>query len=102
MNDPAALLKADHRVVKDLLSQLGESDVGTKRQRLLDKLTKELQLHMQLEESLLYPLVRDTIGSEDEEEAEIEHNLAREGLDKVNALASAPGFGAAVEMLKAG
>ncbi|MCU1344742.1 MAG: Hemerythrin cation binding domain protein [Acidimicrobiia bacterium] len=102
MTDPATLLKADHREVKELLSQLSDSDPGTKRKRLLAKLQTDLSLHMEVEELMVYPLVRERLGQEDEEEAEIEHGLAREGLAKLAELADAPGFGAAVAMLKAG
>jgi hemerythrin-like domain-containing protein len=102
MSDPALLLKADHRTVKDLLTELAESDAGIKRRRLLDKLRTELEVHMQLEESLVYPLVREHIGEEEEEEADVEHGLAREGLSKLAGLVDGPGFGAAVEMLEGG
>jgi hypothetical protein len=46
--------------------------------------------------------VRTEVGAEDEEEAEVEHGLAREGLQKMMSMLEAPGFGAAVEMLKGG
>ena len=62
----------------------------------------KLTAHMDLEESIVYPSVREAVGQEDEEEAEVEHRLAREGLDKLNSLVDVPGFGAAVEMLKGG
>jgi hemerythrin superfamily protein len=96
------VLKADHREVKELLTQLGDSEPGTKRNRLLAKLEVGLSLHMEAEEEVVYPLVREHLGGEDEEEAEIEHGLAREGLAKLAELVDAPGFGAAVAMLKAG
>lgn len=57
---------------------------------------------MQLEETILYPAVKKLVGEEDEEEAEIEHGLAREGLAKMMSMLTVPGFGAAVEMLKGG
>ena len=46
--------------------------------------------------------MKSSVGAEDEEEAQIEHGLAREGLDKVQQMVEMPGFGAAVEMLKGG
>jgi hemerythrin-like domain-containing protein len=57
---------------------------------------------MEIEENILYPIVAKEVGAEDEEEAEIEHSLAREGLAKLAERVAKPGFGAAVEMLKAG
>src|SRR3954451_16909090 len=62
----------------------------------------KLTAHMDMEESLVYPVLKDKVGAEDEEEAEVEHGLAREGLQKMRGMVSAPGFGATVEMLKGG
>jgi hemerythrin-like domain-containing protein len=57
---------------------------------------------MDMEEAIVYPIVRQNVGAEDEEEAEVEHGLAREGLEKIQSMRAAPGFGATVEMLKGG
>jgi hemerythrin-like domain-containing protein len=102
MNDPMRILKADHREVEKLLKKLADSDEGTERQELFDELETKLSLHMELEETLVYPLVREHLGEEDEEEADIEHQLARDGLAKMRELLEAPGFGAAVEMVMGG
>ena len=96
------ILKADHREAEKLLDKLAESEEGAERQQMVDELTMKLTAHMDLEESIVYPSVRETVGEEDEEEAEVEHRLAREGLDTLNSLVDVPGFGAAVEMLKGG
>lgn len=102
MNDPMTILKADHREVKKLLTSLGESEEGAKRAEMANEVDAALTLHMQLEETILYPAVKKLVGEEDEEEAEIEHGLAREGLAKMMSMLTVPGFGAAVEMLKGG
>jgi hemerythrin-like domain-containing protein len=102
MNDPMTILKADHREVKKMLTTLAESDEGSAREKLTVEVDKALRLHMEVEENILYPIVAQQIGAEDEEEAEIEHGLAREGLAKLAELVAKPGFGAAVEMLKGG
>jgi hemerythrin-like domain-containing protein len=103
MNDPIALLKADHREAAAMLKTLGESKrPGEKRRRTTAKLVAALQLHLQIEESLVYPLVAQRVGKKEEKEAEIEHSLAREGLSKLSELVDEPGFGAAVAMLTAG
>lgn len=102
MNDPMTILKADHRQVRQLLTKLAETDEGAERNELTATLEKALTLHMNLEEGLVYPLVQREVGEEDAEEAEIEHGLARDGLAKVISMTELPGFGAAVEMLKAG
>lgn len=102
VTDPLRLLRADHREVEQLLTRLADSEEGTERTSMLQELETKLTLHMQLEEQLLYPLVKEMVGEEDEEEASTEHSLAREGLDKLVKMADQPGFGAAVEMLKGG
>lgn len=102
MNDPMTILKADHREAKRLMTTLGETDEGSERDTLTAELDEALSLHMSIEEELVYPLVAKHVGAEDEEEAEIEHGLAREGLAKVMSMRDVPGFGAAVEMLKGG
>ena len=102
MNDPMRILKADHREVEKLLDKLAESDEGADRQQMVDELAMKLTAHMEMEESIVYPTVKSSVGEEDEEEAEIEHGMAREGLQKVQSMVEVPGFGAAVEMLKGG
>ncbi len=102
MYDPMTILKADHREARKLLHQLADSDEGSEREDTADQLATALTLHMDLEERLVYPLVRQHIGREDEEEAEVEHRLARDGLSKMLSMTEVPGFGAAVEMLLGG
>jgi hemerythrin-like domain-containing protein len=102
MNDPMRILKADHREVEQLLTKLADTEEGPERTKLVDEVTLKLSAHMEMEESIVYPPVAREVGAEDEEEAEVEHGLAREGLAKLAELMDMPGFGAAVEMLKAG
>ncbi len=101
--DPMTLLKQDHRKVKKLLTDLGETEEGTEREQLLSDVGRELRLHMKIEEQILYPIIPRTMDDPDAlEEANTEHQLARDGLAKLEELVSAPGFGAAVEMLLGG
>ena len=102
MNDPMTILKADHREVKKLLTALGESEEGPEREKMAAEVEAALALHMQIEEDILYPAVAEYVGEDDEEEAEIEHGLAREGLSKMMSMVSAPGFGAVAQMLLGG
>jgi iron-sulfur cluster repair protein YtfE (RIC family) len=102
VSDPFVLLKKDHREVEQMLQRLQESRPGTRRRQTVDKLEAALTLHMGIEERLIYPLVAEVVDQESEQEAEVEHNLAREGVAKLRALVDAPGFGAAVAMLTAG
>jgi hemerythrin-like domain-containing protein len=103
MNDPVAILKADHREAAAMLKTLAETEKpSATRRRTTEKVVAALRLHMQIEEALVYPLVAERVGHDDEEEAEIEHGLARDGLAKMTELVDQPGFGAAVAMVTAG
>lgn len=102
MNDPMAILRADHREVKKLLTSLGESEEGPEREKMANEVEAALTLHMKIEEEILYPAVAKYVGQEDEEEAQIEHGLAREGLSKMMSMVEMPGFGATAEMLLGG
>jgi hemerythrin superfamily protein len=99
--DPFRMLERDHRKVERLLEQLGDDPDEPELSQLVSQLVSELQLHMSFEEEQIYPLLRG-IDGEMAEEAETEHRLAREGLEKLTSLAGAPGFGAVVEMVKGG
>jgi hemerythrin superfamily protein len=102
VNDPMRILKADHREVEQLFKKLADSDEGAERNAMVEELSTKLTAHMEVEESVVYPAVKTAVGAEDEEEAQIEHGLAREALQKLVSMADAPGFGAVVEMLKGG
>jgi iron-sulfur cluster repair protein YtfE (RIC family) len=95
-------LTTEHREAERLLRTLADSEEGPEREATVSELRAALTKHMAVEERFLYPIVARTVGDESEEEAENEHRLAREGLDKLTELVSEPGFGAAVEMLQGG
>jgi hemerythrin superfamily protein len=99
--DALSMLEHDHRHVESMLKALSSSEPGSERAAMVTELTKALELHMAFEEEHIYPLMRE-LDAEMEEEAEVEHRLAREGLRQVNEFVQAPGFAAAVEMLMAG
>ena len=96
MNDPVAILKRDHREVAQMLKTLDSSKPGARRRQTVDKLTRELELHMEIEERDVYPVVQRVVGEEEAQEAGVEHRLAREGLAELRRLVDEPGFGAAV------
>lgn len=101
-SDPFAMLEGDHRAVEAMLKTLAESEPGPEREAMVQKLAIAFEAHASFEEKAIYPLVPDVMGPEKEEEAEIEHRLAREGVKKLVEMVSQPGFGAAVEMLEGG
>jgi len=102
MNDPIAMLKQQHREATEMLRTLAESKPGSRRNRTIEQLVNALTMHLDFEERELYPLVSQRVGEEEAQEARVEHELARTGLAKLQELADAPGFGAAVAMLTAG
>jgi len=102
MNDPVAILKRDHRDVAQMLKTLESSKPGARRRQTVEKVTAALELHMEIEEREIYPVVQRVVGKEEAVEAEVEHGLAREGLADLRRLVDEPGFGAAVAMLSAG
>jgi hemerythrin-like domain-containing protein len=102
MNDPVAILKRDHREVAQMLKTLESSKPGARRRQTVEKLSRALELHMEIEERDIYPIVDRVVGHEEAEEAGVEHGLAREGLADLQRLVDEPGFGAAVAMLTAG
>jgi len=102
VNDPIAILKRDHREVEAMLKELAESKPGATRRKTANKVAAALTLHMRIEEDLVYPLVAQRVGKDEEQEAETEHSLARDGVEKLLELVDEGGFGAAVAMLTAG
>ena len=94
-------LTQEHRKVEQLFGQLSEADKA-ERAGLVDELEQALSVHMAVEEQHLYPIVEQVAGDEAEEEAETEHDLAREGIAKLRAMVDKPGFGAVVDMVSAG
>jgi hemerythrin superfamily protein len=92
----------EHREVETMLDKLADSEEGYERKATVAELTQSLTTHMKVEERFVYPIVKDVVGDEEEQEAENEHQLARDGLQKLTEMVSEPGFGAAVDMVKAG
>ena len=95
-------LMAEHLEAEDLLARLKDTDIGPERDELVRQLTTTLRTHMAVEEKFIYPIASDVLGGEPVDEADTEHQLARDGLDKLDELRTEPGFGAAVDMVEAG
>jgi hemerythrin superfamily protein len=100
--DVTKVLESDHRQVEELFAKI-ESAEGKKRQPFIDELVTSLRAHMELEEQVVYRMMEPVTGHEEVQEGTTEHKLARKGLDDVVKLApDEPGFGAALESVKAG
>jgi hemerythrin superfamily protein len=100
--DVTRILEADHRDVEALFRKIDRAE-GAERTPFIDELASSLRAHMALEETVVYPAIKPVVGGEPVQEGETEHDLARKSLEEVLALApDEPGFGAALESLKAG
>jgi iron-sulfur cluster repair protein YtfE (RIC family) len=98
------LLMAQHREAENLFEQLEEAE-PEERGELSTTLARKLELHMQLEEQIVYPAICELVEDSDEDvaEAKAEHTLARQGIAQLLALdEETPGFDGLVAMLKAG
>jgi len=95
-------LTEEHRKAEAMVEQLAQSSEGPERRRTLSELKEALSTHMAVEERFVYPIVEKAVGREEEQGAENEHELTRAGLQQMEDLVDEPGFGAAVESLKAG
>jgi hypothetical protein len=100
--NPIVMLQADHRRVEALFARIGLTK-GDQRAELVRQLLVALRVHMELEETNVYPLLRNEVDADLAEEAEVEHQLARDGLAQLEELApDEPGFDAALTMVMAG
>jgi|SRR5947209_909937 len=91
--DAVALLKADHKHVKELFGQVEETSERAKAQlqRLGDEICRELTVHTEIEEQIFYPAVKERTqrGHKEEKdqllEAYEEHAAAKKVIEDVKA-----------------
>ncbi len=98
------LLMAQHREAEKLFEKLEEAEPD-QRAELCTSLAQKVELHMELEEEIVYPAICKLVEDSDEDiaEARAEHSLARQGIQQLLALdEKTPGFDGLVAMLKAG
>jgi hemerythrin superfamily protein len=100
MPDLLQQLEAEHREAESLMDQLEAAEEPDEREALLGELEHALAEHMRKEEEIVYPVLAE-LDDEKAEEAEAEHNGARELLQKMrDGGVDQPGFGAVVSALK--
>lgn len=78
--DAIALLKEDHKKVKDLFDQFEKAKSDEKKHELIEEALKELEIHTVIEEEMFYPEAREALGEEAKDildEAEEEHRVAK-------------------------
>ena len=62
--DDTKILEHDHRDAEKLFSQIEKAD-GTERQSLIDELNTAFRALLELEETVLYPMMEPVTGAED-------------------------------------
>jgi hemerythrin-like domain-containing protein len=79
--DAIAVLKQDHREVKDLFSRFERAGdgAGKQKRKLVDLMIADLSRHASIEEQILYPWARENIDGADDEvlEALEEHHVVK-------------------------
>lgn len=105
MKNPIEIIKRDHRNVEKLFKEyedLGDKAFETKR-KLVEKITKELKLHTEMEERFFYPKAKDALNKEEDkmvEEAYAEHDVAKRLLEELSVThPEDPQFDARVKVL---
>jgi hemerythrin superfamily protein len=78
--DAIALLKADHKKVKELFDQFEEAKNSDQKNKFAEEAIQELRVHSVVEEEIFYPATRQALGQSESElmdEAEEEHRVAK-------------------------
>lgn len=84
--DAISLLKADHDKVKELFSQV-ESASENEKKSLFEKIQEELEIHTHIEETILYPKLKEIEELTDLTlEAVEEHHQAKMLMREISAL----------------
>ena len=80
------MLIKDHQKVQKLFKQFEKADRRQQRQ-IVEEACNDLTVHAELEEQVFYPAVRDAIEDTDLlDEAEVEHGVAKDLIEKLKAL----------------
>ena len=86
--DAIALLKQDHKTMRELLSKLEEAE-GRDRQSTLKTIEHELKVHTKIEEDIFYPAFREAAEKEEDKdlyfEALEEHHVVDLVLPEIKA-----------------
>ena len=90
----------EHRKAEQLIEALGRSSAGGPRASVLAELSDALDLHMEVEERDVYPIVQEHLGDAKAEEAEHEHNAARDLLAQLADRLDEDDFDSTVESLR--
>lgn len=99
--DAIALLKADHREVKQMFQDYEKTEEDAEKQALATRICDALTVHAQIEEEIFYPAAYEALDEDDLlDEAEVEHATAKDLIAQIQASSPAePLFDAKVKVL---
>jgi hemerythrin-like domain-containing protein len=90
--DAIALLKQDHREIKDLFEKFEEAGprAHATRETTVERIIETLSVHAGIEETVLYPEIRERIPAAEEDalEALEEHHVAKQTLAELQRMGS--------------
>lgn len=88
-SDAIALLKKDHKTVRELLEEFEKATAPNRRAQLFEKINEELKAHTTVEEEIFYPAYRDAATKKEDRklffEAAEEHGLVDQVLAQLRA-----------------
>ena len=87
--DAIALLKADHRQVKEWFSEFDKTESRSKKQQLAAHICDALTVHATIEEEIFYPAFIEATGDTDmHHEAVVEHAGAKQLIGEIQEMAA--------------
>lgn len=99
--DAIEMLERDHREVEELFAQLSTTS-GPERQQTLNKLTKRLDIHADVEEAIVYPAMKKAGLDSQVSEATDEHQKVKDLLLQIEGMdPSSPDVDGLVAQLEA-
>jgi len=79
------LLKADHDEAEALFEQFEKSRSADKKKQIADKVCMALTVHTMIEEEIFYPACKGEVEDDLLDEAEVEHNGAKQLIAEIQA-----------------
>lgn len=88
MIDPIEIIKHDHRKIESLFKKYEDlaQDAHETKEGTVAEIIHELKLHMEMEEKLFYPRLKEAFTKEEDKllaEAYVEHEVAKRLLEKL-------------------
>jgi hemerythrin superfamily protein len=88
-SDAIALLKADHRQVKEWFREFDKTESRSKKQQLATQICHALTVHATIEEEIFYPAFIEATGDTDmHHEAVVEHAGAKQLIGEIQEMAA--------------